>query len=149
VTTAPAPPVAGPTANGPAAVASAERAEALRRRYLADQVETASPEQRLLMLLARLGHDLRMAEDGFAAGDLKVVNDGLVHAQQIVLVLRDSLDGEWTGAASLRTVYTFVHQRLVTANLQKDRALLPACIDIVGRITEANAAALAGTVPVG
>jgi flagellar protein FliS len=149
VTTAPAPPIAGPTANGPAAVAAAERAEALRRRYLADQVETASPEQRLLMLLARLGHDLRMAEDGFAAGDLKVVNDGLVHAQQIVLVLRDGLDGEWTGAASLRTVYTFVHQRLVTANLQKDRALLPACVDIVGRITEANAAALAGTVPVG
>ncbi|HEX4081705.1 MAG TPA: flagellar export chaperone FliS [Acidimicrobiales bacterium] len=131
---------------------TAERAEALRRRYLADQVETASPEQRLLMLLARLGHDLRMADEGFGVGDLKVVNDGLVHAQQIVLVLRDSLDDEWTGAASLRTVYTFVHQRLVTANLQKDRALLPACVNIVGRITEANAAAaaaLAGTVPVG
>ena len=46
-------------------------------------------------------------------------------------------------------VYTFVHQRLVTANLQKDRTLLPACVDIVGRITEANATALAGTVPVG
>jgi flagellar secretion chaperone FliS len=149
VTTAPAPPIAGPTADGPAAVAAAERAEALRRRYLADQVETASPEQRLLMLLARLGHDLRAADDGFGAGDLKVVNDGLVHAQQIVLVLRDSLDDEWTGAASLRTVYAFVHQRLVTANLQKDRTLLAACVDIVGRITEANAAALAGTVPVG
>ena len=138
-----------PTVNGPTVAVAAERAEALRRRYLADQVETASPEQRLLMLLARLGHDLRTADDGFGAGDLKVVNDGLVHAQQIVLVLRDSLDDEWTAAASLRTVYTFVHQRLVTANLQKDRALLPVCVDIVGRITDANAAALAGTVPVG
>ncbi len=137
------------TAADVAAVAGAERAEALRRRYLADQVETASPEQRLLMLFARLGHDLRMADDGFGAGDLKVVNDGLVHAQQIVLVLRDGLDDGWTGAASLRSVYAFVHQRLVTANLQKDRTLLPACIDIVTRITEANAAALAGTVPVG
>jgi flagellar protein FliS len=140
------------TTTGPAAVAADDRAEALRRRYLVDQVETASPEQRLLMLLARLRHDLRTADDGFGSGDLKVVNDSLVHAQQIVLVLRDSLGDEWAGAASLRSVYTFVHQRLVTANLQKDRSLLPACADIVTRIADANAAAaaaLASAVPVG
>jgi len=132
--------------------AEAERAEALRRRYLADQVETASPDQRLLMLLGRLLHDLRSADAAFEAGDLKEVSDALVHAQEIVLVLRDTLrDNDWSGAASLRSVYAFLHRQLVAANLGKDRSLLPECVDMVTRITEANtraAAANAGTVSV-
>ncbi len=121
-----------------------DRDEALRRRYLAHQVETASPAQRLLLLLGRLLADLRVATAGFDAADLKAISDSLVHAQEIVLVLRDVLrDSEWDGAPRLRAVYDFVHRRLVTANLSKDRTLLPVCVDIVTRIAEANAKAAA------
>ena len=117
--------------------------EALRRRYLAHQVETASPPQRLLLLFGRLQRDLHTADTGFDHGDLKVVSDALVHAQQILLILRDSLGStDWAGAAGLRAVYGFLHDRLVAANVTKDRSLLPDCVDIVCRIADANARAL-------
>lgn len=115
------------------------RAEELRRRYLSHQVETASPEQRLLMLQAQLVRDLHAADQAFEEGAIEPIHRNLVHAQEIVLVLRDSLLGSaWEGAGSLLSVYGFVHQRLVTCNMLKDRSLLPECIAMIEKIYDAN-----------
>lgn len=123
------------------------RAAALRQRYLADQVETATPVQRLLMLQHRLMQDMRAADEAFEAGSIEMVHRNLVHAQRIVLALRDSLNGsDWAGAHSLRAVYGFVYRRLVDCNLTKDRFLLPMCQELIGRILDANTEAAASEV---
>lgn len=120
------------------------RAEELRQRYLAHQVETASPAQRLLMLLGQLLRDLHAADEAFEAMAIEPIHRNLIHAQEIVLVLRDSLTGsEWTGAGPLQSVYTFIHQRLVTCNVTKDRSLLPQCVKLVEQILDANTKAAA------
>lgn len=130
-----------------------ERTEQLRQRYLQTQVETATPVQRLLMLQGRLVQDLHGAEDAFATRTLEAVHRNLVHAQQIVMVLRDSLKGsEWSGAEPLRAVYWFVYQRLIDCNMTKDASLLPLCVTLVEQIAEANhraAADAAQPVPAG
>lgn len=121
-----------------------ERTELLRQRYLRTQVETATPVQRLLMLQSRLVQDLHAADEGFAAHSVESVHRNLVHAQQIVLVLRDSLKGsDWVGAEPLRAVYWFVYQRLIDCNMAKDRSLLPLCITLVEQIADANTRAAA------
>jgi flagellar secretion chaperone FliS len=116
-----------------------DRTELLCQRYLETQVETATPVQRLLMLQNRLLLDLHAADAGFGAQSIERVHANLVHAQQIVLVLRDSLKGsDWTGAEPLRAVYWFVYQRLIDCNMSKDHTLLPACTALVEQIVEAN-----------
>lgn len=125
-------------------VSDDQRAEDLRLRYLAHQVETASPAQRLLMLQAQLLQDLRAAEAAFEHPGVEPVHRNLVHAQEIVLVLRDSLRGsDWRGAGPLAAVYSFVHQRLVDCNVRKDPALLPSCIKLIEQVYDANTAAAA------
>ena len=121
-----------------------ERTELLRQRYLRTQVETATPVQRLLMLQNRLVQDLHAADAGFGAGSVETVHRSLVHAQQIVLALRDSLNGsDWTGAEPLRAVYWFVYRRLIDCNMAKDPSLLPVCISIIEQIVDANTRAAA------
>lgn len=121
-----------------------DRTELLRQRYLQTQVETATPVQRLLMLQNRLVLDLHAANDAFGEGSIEMVHTNLVHAQQIVLVLRDSLKGsDWSGAEPLRSVYWFVYQRLIDCNMTKDGSLLPLCITLVEQVVEANTKAAA------
>ena len=120
-----------------------QQAAALQR-YLADQVETATPARRLLMLQDQLLKDLRAAEAAFDEGAIEPIHRNLVHAQEIVLVLRDSLTGsDWSGAEPLRAVYGFVHQRLVTCNVAKDRSLLPQCVRMIQQVYDANTQAAA------
>lgn len=128
------------------------RLEELRQRYLAHQIETATPSQRLLMLQGQLLQDLDAADEAFATMAIEPIHRNLIHAQEIVLVLRDSLIGsDWRGAEALQSVYTFVHQRLVSCNLTKDRSLLPECRNLVEQIYDANtkAAAVLPGVPSG
>ena len=122
-----------------------QRAEGLRQRYLAHHVETATPQQRLLMLQAQLLRDLHAADDAFEEAAIEPIHRSLVHAQEIVLVLRDSLAGsDWEGASPLQAVYGFVHQRLVSCNVAKDRSLLPKCTQMIQQIYDANVQALQG-----
>jgi flagellar protein FliS len=116
----------------------AQQAEEFRRRYLADQVETATPAQRLMMLFGRLQRDLREAEEAFGGTDLKVINDALVHAQQILFALRDPLDLDTPLGASLAAVYNFAINELIQANLKKDRHRLPPVLRVIDQIAAAN-----------
>lgn len=125
----------------------ARRTDELRRRYLANQVETASPARRLILLFDSLLQDMRSASDAFEPSGgpvpgmprIEEINRHLLHAQEIVLVLRDSLAGsDWPGAEPLRAVYRFVYDRLVQCNFHKDASLLPACVSLISQIRDAN-----------
>jgi len=113
-------------------------AEELARRYLAEAVETATPAVRLTMLYDRLELDLRRANAGFEAGDLKAISDNLIHAQEILLTLRTTLRGDvWDGAARLAALYDFLHGELLDANLSKDRAKVAAAAELIARLGQA------------
>jgi len=123
----------------------AQQLDALRARYLADQVATATPGQRLLMLFERLLRDLSNADAAFAAGDYYAINKSLVHAQEIVLALRDPLDRETDLGRALSSVYNFCFDRLVDANLRKDPEWIARCRQMIEQIATANRVALEAT----
>jgi flagellar protein FliS len=122
-------------------------AAAARTAYVRDAVTTASPGKLLCMLYDRLVRDLVTAEAAISASDLTRASTELMHAQQIVLELRTSLDlSAWDGAAGLADLYTFLHAELVTANLRKDAGRVRGCLEIVEPLAEAwRAAALQST----
>lgn len=101
----------------------ARRAEELRVRYLTEAIQTSTPAGRLTMLLDALELDLARADRAFEARDIKTTSDLLIHAQDIVVVLRDTLDvSVWEPAARLQALYHHFWTELVKANLDKDRA---------------------------
>ena len=122
-------------------------ATAARARYASDAVRTASPARLLTMLYDRLARDLLMAHQAVDAGDVAGAHDHLVHAQQIVLELRSSLDvTAWEGGPGLAALYDFLHQELVAANVHKDVVRIADCQAVVEPLREAwHAAAVATT----
>ncbi len=117
----------------------ARRAEELRIRYLTEAIETATPAVRLTMLFDSLEMDLARADKAFAEGsDLKTLSDLLIHAQEILALLRDSMDVSlWEPAARIRALYDHLYSELVTANLEKDRARTA---EVAGHVTQLAAA---------
>ena len=113
-------------------------AQAGRSRYAADTVSTASPARLLIMLYDRLVRDLVTAESAAVTGDLTTMTDQLVHAQDIVLELRTSLDVTvWDGAQGLSDLYTFLYGELVTANVKKDAVRIAMCRSLVEPLRDA------------
>lgn len=122
-----------------------------RKAYLDAAVSTAGSDRLLIMLLSRLELDVRRAMDAQRAGDQPAAHRQLLHAQDIVLELRSTLDVDaWTGAAALGALYDWLAMRLVRANLERDVAITETCLSLVEGLTStwSEAAALAATVSV-
>ena len=122
--------------------------EALRRRYLADTIETATPAVRLGLLVDRLEADMSQADAAFAEGDIYGINEYLIHAQDILLVLRDTLDVDaWAAGAELKALYTFLSTELVAANMGKDRRRAAVAAGMIADVAEAWRKAIATSGP--
>ena len=92
------------------------------REFVKNSILTATPAARLMMLLDRLEVDIKRAEQGFATGNIPVRNAALLHAQDIVLNLRDTLGVDlWPGAAQLKTIYSFIYSEFVQSNIYADQ----------------------------
>ena len=111
---------------------------ALRDRYLADTVSTASPGKLLVMLYDRLVLDLAQGEEAVRAGDRERSAERLTHAQEIILELRTTLDLDaWSGAPGLADLYGFLLTELIGANVSRDADRIAACRALVEPLRDA------------
>ncbi len=115
------------------------KAEELRIRYMTEAIETATPAGRLTMLFDSLEMDLIRAEKAFAEnGGIKTISDLLIHAQDILILLRDTIDvSAWEPGARLQALYDHLYRELVQANLDKDPARVAETRSHVSRLAEA------------
>ena len=110
----------------------------LRARYMGDTVATASPQQLLVMLYDRLALDLERAEDALVAGNREMAHAQLLHAQEIVLELRGSLQVDvWEGGPRLAALYSWVLTELMKANLKGDVRRVRDCRKVVEPLRDA------------
>ncbi|GAA0320210.1 flagellar export chaperone FliS [Kineococcus aurantiacus] len=92
-----------------------------KNRYFENSLETASPSALLVMLYDRLVLDLKRAEEALGAQDRTSAHTNLVHAQDIVRELLSSLNTDaWEGAQGLGSLYTWLYQEFVAANVEGD-----------------------------
>jgi flagellar protein FliS len=111
---------------------------ALRNRYLTDFVATASPARLLVMVYDRLALDLAQAEAALLIGDRSVAAARLLHAQDIILELRATLDLEaWPDGRGLAQLYVFLITELIAANIGADVDRVTACRRIVEPLRDA------------
>jgi flagellar protein FliS len=121
-----------------------------RAAYMGASVATADPAQLLVLLCNRLVLDVRRALVAQEQDQHDEAHRQLVHAQEIVLELRSSLDPKaFRGGPELAALYDYVYSRLVHANVHRDLVATTECATLVAEIAETwrqAALALAGTV---
>ncbi len=106
-------------------------------RYQSQAVQTAAGPQLLVMLFDRLSADIEIAERALENNDLWITNERLQHAQQIVRVLRHSLQPDgFEGGRNLLGLYELLLSELVDANLNKDVSKIHRCGEIVAPLRE-------------
>jgi flagellar protein FliS len=123
---------------------------AMRERYLADSIATAPPAKLLVMLYDRLVLDLNRGEQALRADGRMAASTHLIHAQDILLELRTSLNMDaWDGATGLAQIYTFVLTELIGANMAGDADRVAACRRLIEPLRDTwREAALSTLAPV-
>ena len=116
-----------------------------KQQYLEQQVASASPERLLVLLYDRLLVDVDRAAAAQDSEDWPSAGTHLTHAQWIVSELSATLTDEWDGAEQLRGLYAYLTARLITANLDHDRAVTAECRDLIAPLREAWHQAAAAT----
>ena len=108
-----------------------------KNAYVDNSVATASPARLLVMLCDRLVLDVQRALDAQGAGNHPESHNQLVHAQEIVIHLRGTLHVEaWDGGPGLASLYDWLHNELIRANITKDPAMTEGCLSIVTDLAE-------------
>jgi flagellar protein FliS len=110
----------------------------LRSRYARESVTTASPVRLVTMLYDRLARDLDDADVAISMANPESAHAALRHAQDIVSELAFSLDTSmWSGGEGLLSLYTWLGEQLVEANMTKDASLLTGCREVVEPLRQA------------
>ena len=118
------------------------------KRVMTEQVQLATPAERLMMVWERLMGNLGQAREAMGAGDHERANNELISAQQILVILSGTLDKSWEGAANVDALYRFCWEKLVAANVGWAMEALEEATGILSQLHEAwSKAATAGQVP--
>jgi len=108
-----------------------------KNAYVDNSIATANPARLLVMLCDRLVLDVQRARDYQQAGTLPEAHNQLVHAQEIVIHLRSTLHVEaWDGGPGLASLYDWLHNELIRANITKDPTVTEGCLSIVTDLAE-------------
>lgn len=106
--------------------------------YKSNSVNFASKEQLLLMLVDGAVKFSKIARQAIVDKDIKKAHENIVKTQDIFYELMVTLDvnkgGEW--AKNLVSVYQFIIDRLVQANLKKDVQIMNEVIPLIEEVKD-------------
>lgn len=92
--------------------------------YSNSKILTASKAELTLMLFEGAIKFCNLALMGLEKGDLEKVNLNIIKAEKIILEFRATLDFKYPVAKDFDQVYEYIYNRLVEANIKKDKEIL-------------------------
>lgn len=102
------------------------------KRYRQTQVETAGPLELIIMMYDGAIRFCNMAKTAIEKRDFKQANKMLQRAQDIIDELNINLNMEAGEiAVNLRSLYQFISNKLVEANIKKDLHLVKQMVDLL------------------
>jgi len=93
-------------------------------QYNNSKVLTASPAELTLMLYDGAIRFCNIADTAIEMNDIQKAHNNIVKVQRIVDYLRQTLDMKYSVAEDFERIYTYLSQRLIEANMKKDREIL-------------------------
>lgn len=108
-------------------------------RYKQTQIETAGQGKLILMLYEGAIRNLKVASEYIGKCKIEPAHNALLKAQDIVQELDLSLNMDAGGdiAQGLRSLYQYMRQRLIEANIKKDMMIINEIIHLLTELKEA------------
>lgn len=108
------------------------------RQYLRNKVETATPLMLIIMLYDEAIKMCQLARQNMGSNKEEVHNN-LIKAQKIVTELTVSLNMDAGGevAENLKSIYVYLHMRLVEANIENSNEKIDEALQILKDLREA------------
>lgn len=92
--------------------------------YHNNKVNTATPAELTLMLYEGAIKFCNIAVIGIDEGDISKANNNIIKAEKIISYLRSTLDPKYEVSKDFDRVYSYVYDRLVQANISKDKTII-------------------------
>ena len=94
------------------------------QQYKSQSINTMTGGELLVMLYDELIKDVKRAELAIEAHKVDTAHSSLMHAQDIIDYLDDTLDEQYEISQELSRLYVYFKEQLVKANISKDAAPL-------------------------
>lgn len=106
------------------------------QQYKEQSLSTLTPGELLIKLFDELVKQMTLAKIKIGVKDYGAVNNALVKSQTILNTLANSLDMRYPISKELKSMYAFILQQLLQANLKKDSKIIDDCIPLVRDLRE-------------
>lgn len=93
-------------------------------KYQSQSVNTATKEELTLMLYEGCVKFINRAIIGIEDKNIEMANNNILKAQDIIQELNMTLNMDYEIAQSMRSLYTYMLEQLMEANLKKDKVIL-------------------------
>lgn len=100
-------------------------------QYKQNSINTSTPEELTLMLYNGAIKFAKLAKIGMEQSNIQETNTNLIKSQNIISELNMTLKMEYEVSKELRSLYTFIREQLVDANIKKDPKILDDIIPII------------------
>lgn len=92
--------------------------------YYMRKIQTASPAELTLMLYDGAIKFCNIAIMGIEENDIEKAHNNIVKVQRIINEFQATLNHKYEVAKDFDAVYSYIYQRLVEANIRKDKEIL-------------------------
>ncbi|HYE10829.1 MAG TPA: flagellar export chaperone FliS [Patescibacteria group bacterium] len=94
------------------------------QQYQNSMVNTASPQELTLMLYNGLIKFLNLSIQGIEEKEIEKANNSITRAQDIIIEFMSTLDMNYEVSSGLLSLYDYMNNRLIEANIKKDKAIV-------------------------
>lgn len=108
----------------------------LYQQYQQNSITTASPEELTLMLYNGAIKFINLGKHHIESKEIEKANNAIKRAQDIIYELNNTLDMSYPVSSNLRSIYTFIIERLVDANIKKDVKFLDEILPLIEEIRD-------------
>lgn len=105
-------------------------------QYQQNSIMTAAPEELTLMLYNGAVKFIKQGKASIEEKDLQKAHNSIVRAQDIISELNITLNMDYEISHNLRSLYTFILERLMQANIKKDVTILDEVLPLVEELRD-------------
>ena len=105
-------------------------------QYQQNAILNAKPEQLVTLLYNGAVKNIKQADMALEEKDLQAAHNALVQAQDIISYLQATLNMDYEVSKQLDSLYEYVYDQLLQANLKKDPAILAQVLKIIEELRD-------------
>lgn len=121
----------------PVKVVSTNGTKAGNDAYMEHRILSAKPEELTLLLYEGIVRFLKQSKLYIEQKQIEKASNSIIRAQDIVDELNNTLDMEFEVSKGLRSLYTYINEKLVDANIKKDIHIIDEVLPICEELRDA------------